>query len=168
MSEYDMVVAMVREIILHNGMIALCDEDDFPVISRFNWTACESGQEGSGEWYARCRIGNSLVGMHTLVLGTNPSGYEADHINGNGLDNRKTNLRFVTRLGNLYNRGKKVQATSRYKGVHRNREGKWIAVLIHNYERHYIGAFDDEVEAAKAWDRKARELRGEQARLNFA
>ena len=110
--------------------------------------------------------------MHSEVLrlaGVEiPDGQEADHINGDTLDNRwPENLRVGTRSQNHAN-SKPQGGTSRYKGVcwHKH-AGKWVARITHNGKPIYIGLFTNEVEAAKAYDEAARRLFGEYARCNF-
>ncbi len=92
-----------------------------------------------------------------------------DHINHNGLDNRKANLRAVSMTQNNWNRRKqRGEFTSRYKGVHFDKEsGKWGSSIKCKGKQIIIDWFDDEVSAAKAYDKKAKELFGEYAYLNF-
>jgi len=112
------------------------------------------------------------IRMHRQILNT-PEGLYTDHINRNKLDNRKKNLRFATRQQNSANRTanrKKIKSNNPYKGVHkepRNKNKKWIA-RIWFYNNHiYLGGFHTKIEAAKAYDVKAKELFGEYACLNF-
>ena len=105
--------------------------------------------------------------MHRLIMDA-PKGMDIDHINGNPLDNRKSNLRICTRAENMRNRGAQKNNTSGYKGVgwckHRK---KWHAQIKHNGKQIYIGRYKDKEEAARAYDAKAKELHGEYAHLNF-
>jgi len=94
-----------------------------------------------------------------------PPGMVVDHINRNGLDNRESNLRNCTRLQNLQNRYW-AAGQSQYRGVSPVGD-KWQAVIGYNNETIHLGLFEDEVEAAKARDRKAYELAGPFAYLNF-
>ena len=91
-----------------------------------------------------------------------------DHINGDGLDNRKQNLRTCTHTENMRNRGKSKNNTSGFKGVSWHKRGKtWDAKIAHNKKLMHIGSFKDKEVAAKAYDRKAIELHGKFAKLNF-
>ena len=97
-----------------------------------------------------------------------PKGMATDHINGDGLDNRKQNLRICTHAENLRNRRLGKNNTSGYKGVSWHKLHKlWYAHISHNKKLMSLGYFKDKEEAAKAYDRKAIELFGEFAKLNF-
>jgi len=92
-----------------------------------------------------------------------------DHINGNGLDNRKANLRLATRRQNQFNRRQRCDAVlSKYKGVtFRKKTNKWLVRIGYCGRRINLGLFDNETDAAKAYDEAAKELFGEFAALNF-
>lgn len=98
--------------------------------------------------------------MHELVLGK-----RADHINGNGLDNRLINLREATPGQNRMNSRRNTNNTSGYKGVSRF-GSRWKAQITFNYQRIYLGLFDTIEAAAQAYDMKARELFGAHAKTN--
>jgi hypothetical protein len=104
--------------------------------------------------------------MHRLILGA-PEGVLVDHVDGDGLNNTRANLRLCTSSQNAANI-KAVWGCSRYKGVSpHSASSRWQVILTYMGERIYLGLFDDEEEAARAYDRKALELRGEYAHLNF-
>jgi hypothetical protein len=98
-----------------------------------------------------------------------PEGMVVDHINHNGLDNRKVNLRFATRAENArYARKTKNKFSSNYKGVHYIKRAKrWRTMITFEDKTIYIGQFRDEISAAKAYDRAAKKYFGEFACLNF-
>ena len=103
--------------------------------------------------------------MHREIINA-PAGMQIDHINGNGLDNRKANLRLCNNAQNQQNRRKRSRATSLFKGVgwHDNR---WRARITVNGKQIEIGRFKSEFLAAEAYDQKAIELFSEFANLNF-
>jgi hypothetical protein len=102
--------------------------------------------------------------LHRLIMDP-PKGVHIDHINGNGLDNRKCNLRMCTKSDNAKNRKLNKNNTSGFKGVSPtiSRKLPWVAQI----SGRYLGRFDDVIEAAKAYDEAAKELHGEFANLNF-
>jgi hypothetical protein len=159
----------VKEIPLTRGLVALVDDEDFELVSQYKWYAQKN--TGSRTFYAksctlRKRTGQSLS-MHRLILAA-PDGLLVDHINGNGLDNRGSNLRLATNAQNAQNCAGRFGSVSKFKGVAFHRRHKcWIAKIAHQARAYHLGYFNSEVEAARAYDQKARELFGEFARLNF-
>lgn len=107
--------------------------------------------------------------MHREIIKVD-DGKFVDHINHNGLDNRKANLRPATQTENNRNRRKarRKKFGSKYKGICWNKnEKRWTARIMYNRKSKYIGIFDDEIVAAKAYDRAAKKHHGEFAALNF-
>jgi hypothetical protein len=96
------------------------------------------------------------------------SGEEVDHRDGDGLNNRRANLRACSHGENMFNQRKARTNTSGYKGVYWHRVGgKWAAAIQVNGRKRHLGLFYSKDVAARAYDRAARELFGEFARLNF-
>jgi len=91
-----------------------------------------------------------------------------DHKNNNGLDNQRDNLRPATYSTNQFNQTKRANRSSQYKGVylHKSR-GKWMARIRKMYKETFLGYFDNEIDAAKAYDVAAKQMFGEYAKLNF-
>lgn len=158
----------MKYIPLNKGRVAIVDDDDYERLSCFKWIAWNKPR--SSKWYA---IASQTAGLKTsaergmtrMILGVK-KGHYIDHRNGNGLDNRKENLRFATPQQNAWNNRKRKNAASRYKGVSRKKE-KWSAKICIDGKQIYIGTFALEEDAARAYDEKAKGLFGEFARLNF-
>lgn len=106
--------------------------------------------------------------MHKIVL-NNPHAKFVDHINNNGLDNRKENVRLATRAQNNYNRKKyDNNSRSKYKGVSfKKKNRKWSAQIGLNNKMLFLGYFKKEIDAAKKYDKAARKYHGQFANLNF-
>jgi hypothetical protein len=158
-----------RRIPLTQGKYAIVDPEDYERLSKHKWHA----NKAKNTYYAirRVHVGFNKwkhIKMHREVLNP-PDHLFADHINHNGLDNRIANLRAATHRQNAYNRihFRKYQS-SKYKGVSfNNRKKKWIAQIRFNSKHKFIGYFDNEIEAAKAYDKAAKQFHGEFAVLNF-
>ena len=150
----------VRRIPLSNGLFATVDAADYKRLRRYRWHASRHGRK----IYACCNTGGRTVSMHHMIVRPR-RGCVVDHIDGNGLNNRRCNLRVCTPQQNQANRGPRG-GSSRFVGVYR-RGNKWVAEIRCRGKRYHLGRFDDEVEAAKARDRKAYELHGVHAYLNF-
>jgi hypothetical protein len=151
---------MAKKVPVGRGNFAIVDDEDFDLMSRYVWQAAASGS-GSGLVYAVTKLR-----MHRLVVNA-PPGFMVDHINGDSLDNRKSNLRICTNAENQQNtpgRG----GSSRYKGVSFNtKRQKWYGTFLYNGEYFYCGAFDNEEDCARAVDKKRREVCGNFASLNL-
>lgn len=152
-----------REIPLTRGKVALVDEADFELASSKNWHAnyCSKGRR----WYA---IDRHSLGLHRFLLDA-PDGVTVDHLNGNGLDCRRDNLRIATHSQNLANRGKQRNNTSGYKGVFKRGERSWAARSNDRARKKWIwlGTFRTAEEAARAYDLYAYSRWGKFAKLNF-
>jgi hypothetical protein len=157
-----------RRIYLDEGKWTILDPDDYYLFARFKW--CLSG--GRGKFYAVrgqmiSSTGSKIVQLHRLIMDA-PKGLLVDHINGDSLDNRRSNLRLATHSQNQWNKRKMENTTSRFVGVSfRENRGKWAAYIGVAGKRIFLGYFDSEIEAAKTYDEAAKKYRGEFARLNF-
>lgn len=156
-----------------SGRFTLIDAADLPLISQRKWypKAFRGTIYAGSPCVIRKNWSLESVALHRLILGLergNP--VLAEHRNGVPLDNRRDNLRRATRSQNSANR--KQQSTSRqpYKGVGRDKDSPhrpWYACVKINNRNCYLGFFASPIEAAKAYDAKAREVWGEFAHLNF-
>ena len=152
----------IRYIPLTRGRYAIVDACDFEWLSKHKWTLLK---RGTTEYACRREKGRHIP-MHREIMKT-PDDMVVDHVNGNGLNNRKCNMRNCTKAQNSYN-SRPRGGRSQYVGVtYRKRSGKYEAVIGFRGEKIHVGEFDSAVEAAQARDRKARELQGEFAYLNF-
>jgi hypothetical protein len=157
-----------RTIPLTRGFVTLVDEQDYEWLSQYSWHAA-----GTMPWiYAETeRPDGNRVLMHRLLLDIvdKPSRVYGDHINGDGLDNRRRNLRVTDNKGNQGNRrGGVVGSVSKYRGVvYGKKSGKWLARLRVNRQLQHIGSFDNEEDAALAYDVVARLHFGEFWSLNL-
>lgn len=160
----------MKTIELTQGKVALVDDEDFDRVSQFKWCASKHPQKNSIIWYAvrTVRISRTAktVRMHRFIL---PGYAEIDHCDCNGLNNQKFNLRPATSSNNKANRRKSVHCSSKFKGVNwRKAQQKWCARIKLDKKEKWLGYFDDEIEAARAYDREAKKQFGEFARLNFS
>ena len=145
----------------------MVDSEDFKRLNKHKWYALESEKT----FYAVRNIGwpnQRRVRMHREILRV-PINLETDHRNSCGLDNRKQNLRVCTKAQNQHNQHLRQGTTSQYKGVSWHKKSNlWITYIRCNGKGYYLGTYKNEVEAAKAYDKKAKELFGEFAHLNFS
>ena len=162
----------MKEIPLTQGKVALVDDADFNLLDQHKWTASPRKQTVYAKSDQRVTRGCACVYMHVFLM--KPGAERAvDHINGNGLDNRRGNLRVCTKSQNQGNRRKGLfrngtECSSKYKGVYWNkRDRRWRAQIRQKSKCIYLGNFRNEHDAAMAYDAKARELFGEFARTNF-
>lgn len=139
------------------------DDEDYEWLNEYKWHIDAYGYAG-----AAIKINNKWVKkiMHRLLINT-PNGMEIDHIDNNGLNNQKSNLRIVTHHQNIMNKSKRKNGSSIFRGVGWCKAAnKWQARISLNKKEHYIGIFKNEKDAAKAYNERAIELFGEYANLN--
>lgn len=148
---------------LSGGHSVIVDDADYPRLAKFKWYAVRKKLKIYGARMCSDRVRY----LHRDVVNALP-GLEVEHIVGNGLDNRKANLRTVPHALSNRRVGQKRGKTSCYRETFYNslRE-RWEARVICAGKRHYVGAFNTEEEAARARDVVATRLLGPEARLNF-
>ncbi len=151
----------VRYIALTRGLYATVSTEDYERLNKYRWSASPSG---GGKMYARRNTKHGTVLMHREIMNP-PPGMVVDHIDGNGLNNHRTNLRLCSAQQNECNKPPRGRR-SKFKGVY-PRGGKWYSTLRHEGVPYYLGTFDTEIEAARARDHKAVELQGPFAYVNL-
>lgn len=154
---------MTVEIPLTQGYVALVDDEDAPtLLAMGSWQV----NECDGRLYAGHGQRGTSLRMHKVILGYD--GGMVDHINGDGLDNRRANLRFATGSQNNANAGLSPRNTSGFKGVSLfRRTSRWKAYICLNNKVRHLGYYTTAEEAARAYDAAAFEQWGIFARLNF-
>jgi hypothetical protein len=152
------------EIELTRGYVTKVDDADYDSLAAHNWYY--NGRYAVRGVWCPLRKNMKPIKMHRVILGAKDC-ESIDHINGDGLDNRRANLRLCTHQQNMFNRRNATKPkTSIYKGVHLSR-GKWRASIRFNKKLKHIGYFTSELDAAKTYDEVAKEMFGEFAGLNF-
>lgn len=150
---------MTKTIELTKGYTTIVDDDDYEWLSEWSWYAHFNRPESV--YAAR---GNSpgqkpnLVKMHRAIMGIDDPKVQVDHINGNKLDNRRSNLRLASNAQNHWNlTGLRADNTSGFKGITWDKErDRWMAQIRANRQQIFLGYFDDPAEAARTYDIAAR------------
>lgn len=143
---------------LTRGHVAVIDADDADLAGDRAWFARHS----RGGIYAANKMPGEMVYLHRMLLGVTDRAVQVDHADGDTLNNRRSNLRLATPRDNSCNSRKRIGRTG-FRGVWKHERGRYYAVL----DRKYVAVCDTAEEAARAWDKAARALYGEFARLNF-
>lgn len=158
----------IRHIALTRGLVAVVDANDYKWLSQYVWHAHKSHR---GKLYVRrMNIENGVktwVLMHRQITGAGPAD-EVDHRDSDGLNNRRSNLRYCLHGNNLKNQRLRSDSSTGYKGVgFIKRVKRYTACIQNNGERVWLGCFGSAEQAARAYDKAALRLHGEFARPNF-
>ena len=155
----------MKKIALSRGLSAVVDDQEYATLSQYKWSVLSSGNR---KVYAVSSINGKHILMHRFILGLSDRNSHADHIDGDGLNNQRENLRICTNAENLRNRGRNKKNASGFKGVYKwsNRD-KWAAKIMLSRKSYHLGTFGSPEEAARAYDRAAREHHGSFAFQNF-
>jgi len=157
----------MKEIPLTQGKVALIDDEDYYRVNQYRWFAWKR----SNTWYARHvqRRGKekrTIIDMHRLIMGF-PE-HTVDHIDGNGLNNTRNNLRNATIAQNIKNARKRSDSKQPYKGIEWDKVNlNWHAYICPKGKKTNLGRFATAEAAAHAYDTAAIRLYGEFAHLNF-
>lgn len=157
----------MKKIKLSKGKVALIDDEDFEYLSKYKWYANEDNK--TGKYYAKRAIyinGKQVkIPMQRVILNA-PFNMEIDHINGNTLDNRRTNLRICTHAQNCKNCIRK-KGVSKYRGVYWYKNTKrWKSQISIDNKRISLGYYKNEIDAAIAYNLAAMKYHREFAVLN--
>ena len=155
----------MKKIKLSQGKIALVSDVDYVYLNQWKWHYC-NGYAFRNINYKNRR---KTLRMHRVIL--ERMGFtnfkDTDHVNGNGIDNRRSKLRPATRLQNQWNKAVSIHNTSGYKGVYWYRiTNKWKAQIGVQGKRKHLGYFKTRVKAAEAYNKAAKKYFGKFARLN--
>lgn len=151
----------MKEINLTKNKVAFVDDEDFEWLNKFNWCAYKNSR--GYEYYAVRVVNKEAIQMHRLIMNT-PNTLIVHHIDHNGLNNQKNNLRNCTQSQNHY--ATKLY-TKTYRGVNLTPGGKWTARIAIQGKKLYLGTFDTAEEAAIAYNINALILLGEFAPINL-
>ena len=156
----------MKEIQLTKGKVALVDDEDFEYLNQWKWCASKNG-------VGFCAVRSIIIDgkrttrpIHQFIMGS----ALINHIDGDELNCQKYNMRKCTKHQNNLNKRPHRNSSSKFKGVFWSKYGnnfRWRVRIMYNRKTHNLGYFEDEIEAAKVYDQKARELFGEFAWLNF-
>ena len=162
-------IKMAKEIKLTQGKVAIVDDDMYDYLNQWKWYASKSKNSFYVHRVLKRINGKQIkTSMHRFIMKPE-KGFVIDHLDGNGLNNQKNNLRICTFGQNGMNRGSQSNNKCGFKGVHffKNTTNKnWIAKICYNRKIIHLGTFIDPIEAARAYNDAALKYHGEFAKLN--
>ena len=163
---YNLRLIMAKEIELTNGMKALVDDEDYDNLLNYKWRCLKNGKTHYAIFGKRINGKYINIWMHRMIMNAKDRKSEVNHINHNGLDNRKENLRITTHDKVIIQSQVSDKKQSKYKGISYHKPtNKWRARININGKTTYLGYYNNEIEAAKSYEKKAIELYGEYAHV---
>jgi hypothetical protein len=162
----------MKKINLTKGQFSIVDDEDYIDLNKYKWFAVR-GTKNNSFYAARSYMGKHQY-LHRYLMVVNNRLLQVDHIDKNGLNNQRCNLRVCTHSENMKNRAKKKNSGSKYLGVYFQKAtkdnkritDKYIVRIQYNGKNRYIGTFKTEIDAAKAYNKVAAEAHGQFANLN--
>ena len=158
---------------LTQGKVAVIDDADWPLVAGRKWYAHRHSGVSNHLLYAHCMATENgkkcHLMMHRMILGLGRLATDpvfVDHIDGDGLNNRRENLRLCSISENQKNRRKSRHASGPYKAIAVAPSGRFVARITHNGKRIWLGTFDDAEQARLAYEAAAKKLHGEFARFS--
>lgn len=151
---------------LTQGQYALIDVDEYHIVENYRWYAVKGGNTFYARTYLKKVKGiQKKIFMHRIIMDAKLNQI-IDHRNHIGTDNRRSNIRFVTRQQNNQNRKPNTNSTNQFKGVLKSCN-EWEARIRIDGKNQYLGMFATQEEAAKGYDKAAKKHHGEFSHLNF-
>jgi len=148
---------------LTRGKFAIVDDADYAKVKDLKWYALPAYRGGQELWYAAREHNYTTEYLHRRIMNA-PKNLKVDHINGNGLDCRRSNMRLCTNKSNLRNKRGHANRKLSYKGIGKTKNASTYQAIVAGK---YIGRYKTEIEAAKAYNRTAKKMFGKYANLNI-
>lgn len=157
---------MTKLIPLTQGKFSIVDDKDYDFLMQWKWYFNKNGNYAERTTSEKKNGRKTSIKMHINIMGG--SAFLIDHIDGNTLNNQKSNLRYCSYAENARNQRKRLGTSSRYKGIYWvTKRSKWHCRIMINYKYICIGYFDCEKEAAQAYNKAAIIYHGDFAKLNI-
>jgi hypothetical protein len=163
----------MKSIPLSQGKFFKIDDEDFERVSKLTWILVRTSKNyfyvinRKRKWQNGKQIGKSeIILLHRFIMNVKNSKKFVDHINHDGLDNQKHNLRICSLSQNTRNQRKRLNTSSTYKGVCAVKNNKWQAAIKFKNKNIHIGTFDTEIEAADAYNKAAVKYHKKFSKLN--
>lgn len=157
----------MKKLYLRHGGHCIVDEKDYDFLNQWSWTESKGKRTSYviRSFYSKVTKKSKTIMMHRIILGLTTKDFVADHINKNGLDNRRENLRAISYSNNSVTKNVYRNKSSNYRGVFLV-NGKFISQIRLNGKQIYLGSFISELTAAEAYNKAAIKYHGEFANLN--